>query len=104
MLEAATQAQMAAAAAASSSPAPVAAGSATVASDSAAPASAAAPVLIKLTIIGKAELETLRQHNRILRSNNVSIFKQRNELEVRALAAERRVEQLERELQEARGQ
>ena len=57
----------------------------------------------RLTIIGAAELEVLRKHNRILRSNNISIMKLKNEMEVRALAAERRVELLERELKEARG-
>jgi FtsZ-binding cell division protein ZapB len=42
-----------------------------------------------VTLIGKNELESIRAHNRILRANNVSIFKQRNELEARAVAAER---------------
>jgi hypothetical protein len=42
-----------------------------------------------ITLIGKNELESIRAHNRILRANNLSIFKQRNELEARAIAAER---------------
>lgn len=42
-----------------------------------------------ITLIGKSELEGIRAYNRILRSNNVSIFKQRNELEGCAVAAER---------------
>ena len=82
LLDPTTQAQLSAA---SSSPAP-------------GPTSPA-----RLTIIGAAELEVLRKHNRILRSNNISIMKLKNEMEVRVLAAERRVELLERELKEARG-
>lgn len=40
-------------------------------------------------MISKEELEKLRRDNRILRSHNVSIFQQRNEMEARAKAAEK---------------
>lgn len=56
----------------------------------------------RLTVIGAAQLEILRQNNRILRSNNISIMKQKKEMGARALAAERKVKQLEKELKEAR--
>ena len=42
-----------------------------------------------ITMISKEELEKLRRDNRILRSHNVSIFQQRNEMEARAKAAEK---------------
>lgn len=97
LLNSVTQAQMAAAV--SSSPTSVAARSDFVASGSATPRISATPGLtnIKLTIISKDELERLRQHNRILRSNNISIFRQRNQLEARILAAEQREQQLEQQ-------
>lgn len=53
----------------------------------------AAPV--RLTIIGAAELETLRANNRILRSNNISIMKLKNEADAKLEVAEERVEKLE---------
>ena len=60
------------------------------------------PDSARLTVIGTAQLKILRKNNRILRSNNISIMKQKNEMEARALAAERKVKQLEKELKEAR--
>ena len=60
------------------------------------------PDSARLTVIGTAQLKILRKNNRILRSNNISIMKQKNVMEARALAAERKVKQLEKELKEAR--
>jgi lipopolysaccharide export system protein LptC len=60
------------------------------------------PDSARLTVIGTAQLKILRKNNRILRSNNISIMKQKNEMEALALAAERKVKQLEKELKAAR--